>query len=1264
MLFFSLFTPAIGATNSSTVKNVQVDERIMQLKQLVAEQEEQLGRTQVIDEVLLDATGKVNVIVQLSEPPVALEQGKSELAGKVFTSSQANNVLKKVTTQQATFEKELNLKKVNYQKGFTYNQVFNGFSMTVDASELDEILAIPGVVSISVDEERHALEAIPSREGTVGAFMEDSTPHLGVPTLWDMGIDGAGVKVAVLDTGIDYHHPAFEDVYKGGFNFVPHTGNDYARARANDDGYETSPKDRPAHRPEFNTNGSSFYTTHGTHVAGTIVHLAPKVDLYSYRVLGAYGSGSNAGIIAAIEKSVVEGMDIINLSLGGGSNSQTAPDAIAINNATLAGVTAVIATGNSGPNRGTIGNPASSAFAISVGNSTLPETHLQSVVTVEANEYTNTSSLPMMGWKYGANPSEVLTGTHEVVSIPGVGRPGDFTGIDVEGKVALISRGDIPFVDKIAAAREAGAIATIIHNNQAGAGPAGVFLGNSFDFIPTFDMSTAEGNALRTALGTGTGEVTFGEYTATTTKGDEINNSSSRGPSTPTFDIKPDVVAPGTNIMSAVPAYLRDFPEADYSKSFARYTGTSMATPHVAGVAALLKQLKPEWTPFDIKVALSNTAKQLDVTKYDVFAQGPGRVQPVNAALAEALAYSYDSTVFNNQTHENVKGTVTFGKVEPNANAAKQITRQIVVKNVSGNTNDYNVSVQVTKNATGAMSSANVEVDVTSFTLTDEQLITVTLNVPAGTTTGVNELLGYIHIQSDSTKLLLPFAAELSPQVLSGLKHYYMEHPALSPNGDGVRDTSRLLLSVHNRHNTYYIELWDPLDPTGGEFGDGYIGYLAQGTSLNTGNLALTLNGTYRDWADGSLKTVPDGVYTIDLTAVNPLGGTTFAWDVVYVKRTKAEVELNVEMDNSEAELTGTIIDSFVNYKETVEDMIGLPYDVNEMLSVEYDVLNAEGNKIGSDKVTLEQDGTFSISLSDLDVGKNTLTLSVVDIAGNSSKHSISLEVDGPSVESPNYDEAVFYESVGNFYNAVYYAGQAIADGDNRATELMNSVAEVLLAEADALLADGDFTNAEYSYQLLVETVGVPQSIKDAAASKIAVKSEEFGIALFYETVSNYFNAVYYAGQAIAAGDLRVDWFMAQVAEKLFEQADADFSSGNFDEALDAYALLASTTGVPAEIKEAAASKLFDKSEHYDVALWYAEVNLYNAVHYLGLAFAEGDLRASITMETVAQALLVQADADLADGNYLSAVYAYILLVETDGVPQHIKDAASSRLMN
>ncbi|MDX5474935.1 MAG: S8 family serine peptidase, partial [Bacillaceae bacterium] len=885
-IIFSLLAPASSfATTSSelSMKEQLLNETELEMRNYIAQQKALLSGDPILHEDLVSLKGdkEVSVIVQLNEMPVALVKGINKLEGKSFSKASEQGVKNKVAAQQKKFERELNKMGIKAQVGFTYTSAVNGMSLKMKASDVAKLVEVEGVVLVEPDLEVQAL-ANPVAYNTVAGSTNyiESVTHLEVPAVWEMGYEGEGVKVAVLDTGIDYNHPDFEGVYKGGFNFVPHTiggSSGYARGRDFDDPYETSPLDRPSNRAEFNANGSSFYTTHGTHVAGTIaaqgknaygmIGLAPKIELYAYRVLGAYGSGATSGIIAGIDKSVEEGMDIINLSLGGSSNSQTASDSIAINNATLAGVTAVIATGNSGPNRGTIGNPATSAFAISVGNSTVQEDVISAKGTSVVGSTSVTHNLKLMGWEFGVKAEDTLTGSLDLVAIGGWGEPKDYVGKDVSGKIAVVSRGTTPFVDKIAAAKAEGAIGIIIYNNAAG--HINIALGDSFDFIPTFDMTREEGLALVNALNAnGAGQVTFANYTYEKTPGDEMNSSSSRGPSNPVFDIKPDVSAPGTNILSTVPAYAKDYPNADYSKAFDRYTGTSMATPHVAGIAALLKSQHPDWTPFDIKVAISNTAKQLDTARFDVFAQGAGRVQPLKAATTEALAYAYDKTTYSNVTRDNVKGTITFGNVP--TGSATTVTRDVIVKNLSGNISDYNVSVQVTKAASGSLASTNVTVDTSSFTLTDEQTVKVTLNVPAGSGSTGNEILGYVHISNGTTNLILPFAANFAPP--TGLRYITLDHYDVSPNGDGNLDSTTIRYEFWNSQRRTYIELWDASNPTGGLYGDGYIGWLVNQSSTTTGPKTYNFNGMYTPWGASGLQKVPDGVYAVDITTLNLLG--------------------------------------------------------------------------------------------------------------------------------------------------------------------------------------------------------------------------------------------------------------------------------------------------------------------------------------------------------------------------------------------------------
>jgi subtilisin family serine protease len=1095
LLVFSLFSPSAGATQtnqSESLKDQLSSEAATEMKNYIAQQKAAIANGPSIHADLENLKGdkEISVIVQLDELPVAMAKGISKLQGKSFSKASEQGVKNKVAAQQKKFEKELSKKGIKAKVGFTYDSAINGLVLTLKERDVEKLTEVEGVVLVEPDLE---VQALSNPQTTSSGNYIESVTHLDVPTVWEMGYEGENVKVAVLDTGIDYNHPDFEGVYKGGFNFVPHnTG--YTRDRAFDDPYETSPLDRPDNRAEFNANGSSFYTTHGTHVAGTIaaqgnnpygmVGLAPKIDLYAYRVLGAYGSGATSGIIAGIDKAVEEGMDIINLSLGGSSNSQTASDAIAINNAALAGVTAVIATGNSGPNRGTIGNPATAAFGIAVGNSTVPEDVIAAKGTTTVGSATVNSPLKLMAWEFGTRAEDKVSGgAKDLVAIGGWGEPKDYVGKDVAGKIAVVSRGTTPFVDKVAAAKAEGAIGIIIYNNAAG--HINISLGDGFDFIPTFDMTREEGQALVNALNVNSGEgtVNFQEFTYSKTSGDEMNSSSSRGPANPVFDIKPDVSAPGTNIFSTVPAYARDYPGADYTKAFDRYTGTSMATPHVAGIAALIKSQHPDWTPFDIKVALSNTAKQLDPARFDVFAQGPGRVQPLKAATTEALAYAQDKTTYSNVTRENVKGTITFGNVP--TGSATIVTRDVVVKNLTGNASDYEVSVQVTKAASGSLAGTNVTVDQSSFTLTDEKTLKVSLNVPAGSGSTGNEILGYVHITNGTTKLILPFAANFAPP--TGLKSLTLDHYDVSPNGDGNLDSTTIRYEFWNSQRRTYIELWDAANPDGGFYGDGYIGYLVNQASTSVGPKTFNFNGTYTPWGASGLQQVPDGVYTVDITTLNLLGNAIAAsgrTGPFYVKTTQPSIITNDRYTTASAgyELTGSMEDSYINFKSTVENVFGLDYDVNEKLTVEYELTNSNGEAAGTFPVTIDQDGAFITEVTGLTLGDNTVKLTVVDEAKNRAEKTFTItRVDS---EAP-VTEASYEGQAGQngWYTSDVGVTLAAADADSAVSSTQYRV------------NGGEWTTYTALFTLTQEgTNTIEYRSEDAAGNVEAVKTAEVKI--------------------------------------------------------------------------------------------------------------------------------------------------------------------------
>jgi minor extracellular serine protease Vpr len=1034
LLIFSLYNPVVGSVAAEKTTST---ETIKQMSKIINDQKAALKKGAVLHPDLQNLTGDedVAVIVQLSEPPIAMVEGMSKLSGKKFTSTMEKEAKEIVTAQQQNFKKEMTSKGLKAKVGFNYYYAFNGMSLKVKASQVADLMALSGVQLVEPDLEVQALgepnseaQALGEPDSKVQALSEPdseaqplndpdasdtftpavntSVPHLGIPELWSEGIEGQNVKVAVLDTGIDYHHPEFEGVYKGGYNFVNQSIRTiYKTDRFFDDPYETSPAERSEYSPEVSpTNGSLFWTTHGTSVAGIIAAqgknaygikgLAPKIELYAYRVLGAYGSGFTSGIIAGIDKAAQENIDVMNLSFRGNSMSSTASDSIAVNNATLAGTIAVTATGNNGPNRSTIGNPATAAFSIAVANSTVPvDVHSSDIqVTLNGNAPTTYPNVELMGTKFGINPGAVLTGEYDLVAVPNLGKPEDYYFLDVKGKIALVARGETAFVDKIAAAKAAGAVGVIIHNSATGAGtpgPSTTQLGDLLTFIPTYNMSYTDGTALRTALASKSAKVTFSNFSKRVQAGDDIHNSSSRGPSTPSFDIKPDVSAPGTNIMSSIAMYKKDYPNVRYDESYNRYTGTTFAAPHVTGIVALVKSAHPDYSPFDLKVAVTNTAKQLDVTKYDVFSQGAGLVQPYKAVHAEALAYSMDKVTFGRTTHENIKGTITYGNVP--TGKANSITKEVRVKNLTGNPSDYNVSVQVTKVPTGELAAASVTVDQSSFTLSDEQLLKVTLSYPEGTGVAGMELLGYVHITNGKTKLSLPFAANFAPPTES----FSADSRHISPNGDGKLDSTTIRYEFQTNQGRTFLELWDAKNQNAGTYGDGWIGWIAYATETNTGPKTVTFDGTITPWEQSVKILAPDGVYSLDLSTPNGNTGNYFAQYSVgpfYVKSTPATIHASdLSVEGATATYNGSVSDSYVDWKELVEEVYGEDYDVNDNLHVKFELHNTAGDLVASQPITLAADGTFSLNLAGLTEGANQLTFIVDDEAQNHAEKVVTI---------------------------------------------------------------------------------------------------------------------------------------------------------------------------------------------------------------------------------------------------------------------------------
>ncbi|WP_275440347.1 S8 family serine peptidase [Paenibacillus sp. ACRRY] len=1119
LMVFSIIMPAAGAAPAEVQldRNLPTKAEAEQWREILDQREEKLAAEPYLDQRLEGLGGKkTRVIVELSNKPVAVAQGESTLLGKSFTSSMETNAVTKVEQQQQSFVHSLTQNKINHEVLENYAYALNGVAIEVNGSQMGQLLRIPGVVSVYPDLE---ISLTPEND-EVNPYMKDTAPFIGAPEVWDLGYKGNGIKVGVIDTGIDYEHPNLIEGYKGGWDFVDN----------DEDPYEATREEwKGSGQPEFNERGSSYYTSHGTHVAGTIaareagdygvIGIAPEAEIYAYRVLGPYGSGQTAWVLGGIDRSVKDGMDIINLSLGNTANDPSYITSVALNNAMLSGVTAVVASGNEGPNRYTLGSPGASAMAITVGNSTGPsqmitaDTHFwigeddegtlpeelpapeieqspelgvapgteaqetpeqetpeqdipastpdEEEPTVEKPESAGEDTLPqveqaeiasettqdttiaiteeaapteeeevaaptetnsnpltvtesvyrldVMGWNLAEDPETVLNGQYDLV-YSGLGKPTDFEGKDMNGKVAFIQRGELAFVDKIANAKAAGAIAVIVYNNIPG--PVGVSLGDDFEFIPTLSMSKEDGEAIKAQLDAGQGvEVSFSDFVKDMTEGDEMNSSSSRGPAKVTLDIKPDIVAPGTSILSTIPAYGKDEPEADYDQAYGRKSGTSMATPHVAGLIALLIEKHPDWTPFDIKVALMNNAKVLNTENYDVFDQGAGRIQATETIDPETFVKVMDVTKYTENGEavekENVTGSVNFGNFL--STDEKTVSRTLKVQSLKGTGGEYSVSVNPTRTINGV----SVSVDKTSFELNGEEEVAVTITVPKGVTT-VGEAQGYIEFSHGAKTYSLPYVAHFNVTE-SGVKYIETKYgnetnPFHYPlKEDGTLDTLNVAMEFHNPMNFALIEIFNGLDMDGGPYQDGYIGSIFgnyYNFNANTRyNLAWT--GNYLDYATEEATKIPDGLYTVDITTIGTDGKTYVEDTPPFLVKTEAPVVTapeKLEFKNDEsATINGNVEDLYFVVAPALQEGWNIEFDPAASLEASYVVKKQDDSIVKEGDFEIQQDGSFGLALEDIESGEYVVELTVKDQQGLSGTTNtlLSLESTEPEPETP-----------------------------------------------------------------------------------------------------------------------------------------------------------------------------------------------------------------------------------------------------------------------
>ncbi|NRA71488.1 MAG: S8 family serine peptidase [Gammaproteobacteria bacterium] len=551
--------------------------------------------------------------------------------------------------------------------GYSFKHTYNGFTAQLTAKQKEQLEAHPDVVGVWED----VLQQVTT--SNTPEFLGLNGP-LGQHAL---NIKGEDVIIGVVDTGVWPEHPSFAD--DGSYSDPATLGWTGTCDKGEDEVFDCNNKligaryfgDSFASRYEIQTELGEFISPrdadgHGSHTlstaggnagveatpkgmpAGMMSGIAPRARVAMYKACWNSDYKNEAGekeagcfygdTMAAIEQAVADGVDVINYSIGGSRTNLTIPPTASMLTAAQAGVFVAVSAGNDGPESETVGTPA--PWVTSVGASTY-----DGEIPTAAIQISSRDPQELLIAAEGAITAPIsTTGTvnqEVVIAQPLEACFEDDAATALEnaaalaGKIALISRGSCAFSEKVERAQLAGAAAVVVYSNKAG-GP--IVMGGDGAFnIPGFMISQEDGVALNTAIVEGEAvsiSLAANHFTMKRVIGNKMADFSSQGPNKSTYDIiKPDITAPGVQILAATtPA-----PLGEHGGEFYKYlSGTSMSSPHIAGIAALFKESHSSWSPAQIKSAMMTTARQ-NITEADgITAAGPfnfgaGHVVPVSA---------------------------------------------------------------------------------------------------------------------------------------------------------------------------------------------------------------------------------------------------------------------------------------------------------------------------------------------------------------------------------------------------------------------------------------------------------------------------------------------------------------------------------------------------------------------------------------------------------------------------------------------------------
>lgn len=628
---------------------------------------------------------RVRIVIELEDAPLLDSHKVSQYASVTdfLDSNAAQSTERKLERARKAMKSQLATKLDDVEVRYEYTTVFNGLSVEADYADLETIQDLPGVKDAYVSQVYQLIEPVNETK------LADSVPSIGGDISQETGYTGKGMVVAILDTGLDTSHEAFQNDVNGAKYTkdaisAKITGNALNAGEISVDSVYKSSKIPFAYDYYGTDTNVSGGNSHGTHVAGIVganggqvTGVAPDAQLMILKIFGDDGSGAyDSDILAALDDAVMLGADAINMSLGLTAGFSQAADAKmqqVYQRVKNAGISLMCAAGNeysssyksaSGTDLPLASNPDNGAVAS-------PSTYDAALSVASMNNVRATAPYLLVGdrkIRY-SDPAETaskqiasLNGKYEYVDC-GVGATTDFTGKALSGKVALIQRageenGEIlTFAQKEANAKAAGAKAVIIYDNVEGDLVNMSTDGN----IPAVFISKADGEAM---LAASDKHVSFSKSYLSQFQdaySGKMSDFSSWGV-TPDLKLKPEITAPGGDIYSTLPGGL-----------YGSMSGTSMASPHMAGAAVVMAQYiteelggtdmtQQEITALSNKLLMSTAVpvKNKQSLPYSPRKQGAGLVQLGRATKAKAYLSSAEGGLPKAELGDSTDGSFSF----------------------------------------------------------------------------------------------------------------------------------------------------------------------------------------------------------------------------------------------------------------------------------------------------------------------------------------------------------------------------------------------------------------------------------------------------------------------------------------------------------------------------------------------------------------------------------------------------------------------------